>query len=55
MPSVHTSVIAGKEVTKSFYGKAHKKSYYLGCSQGGRQGVGSAEKYSTDFDGIVAG
>jgi feruloyl esterase len=52
---LHTSVTTGKVVVKSFYGKPHQKSYYLGCSQGGRQGVGNAEKYPTDFDGIVAG
>jgi feruloyl esterase len=47
--------LAGKEVVKSFYGKPHARSYFLGCSQGGRQGIGSAEKYPNDFDGIVAG
>ncbi|KAF2432219.1 tannase and feruloyl esterase [Tothia fuscella] len=53
--ALHTSVTIGKQITNTFYGKPHQKSYFLGCSQGGRQGVGSAEKYPTDFDGIVAG
>jgi feruloyl esterase len=34
---------------------AYKKSYYLGCSLGGRQGFKAAEMFPTDFDGIVAG
>ncbi|KAF5365897.1 hypothetical protein D9757_011053 [Collybiopsis confluens] len=53
--SVHTSAIAGKEITKKFYGTAHKKSYFLGCSTGGRQGLKSAQSFPEDFDGIVAG
>ncbi|KAF5343847.1 hypothetical protein D9758_015905 [Tetrapyrgos nigripes] len=39
--SVHTGVVVGKEITKTFYGYEHTKSYFLGCS--------------TDFDGVVAG
>jgi feruloyl esterase len=42
-------------LTKAFYKKPHHKSYYLGCSQGGRQGIHAAEIYPHDFDGIVAG
>jgi hypothetical protein len=53
--AVHTSVIVGKDIVKQFYGKQHGKSYYLSCSQGGRQGIASATKFPTDFDGIVAG
>ncbi|KAF2712575.1 tannase and feruloyl esterase [Pleomassaria siparia CBS 279.74] len=34
---VHTGVVVGKQISQTFYGKAHKKSYYLGCSTGGRQ------------------
>jgi feruloyl esterase len=45
----------GKTLTKNLYGKSHSKSYYLGCSLGGRQGIQSAEKFPQDFDGIVAG
>jgi feruloyl esterase len=33
----------------------HSKSYYLGCSLGGRQGIKAAEMFPDDFDGIVAG
>ena len=52
---MHTNAIVGKEVTKLFYHKPIEKSYFLGCSQGGRQGIGAAEKFPDDFDGIVAG
>ncbi|KAK2039348.1 tannase and feruloyl esterase [Colletotrichum somersetense] len=53
--SMHTGVVIGKEVTKAFYGKEHTKSYYLGCSTGGRQGFKEAQDFPDDFDGIVAG
>lgn len=52
---LHTSADVGKALTKKMYGQRHSKSYYLGCSLGGRQGIKSAEKFPDDFDGIVAG
>lgn len=52
---IHTGVVVGKKITETFYGKKHKKSYYLGCSTGGRQGFKSAQDFPADFDGIVAG
>ncbi|KAF9257169.1 tannase and feruloyl esterase [Marasmius fiardii PR-910] len=53
--SIHTNVVIGKEITQRFYGQQHKKSYYLGCSTGGRQGLKSVEDFPEDFDGVVAG
>ncbi|KAI8944353.1 feruloyl esterase B [Xylaria longipes] len=53
--ALHTSVGIGKELTSHFYDQEPGKSYYLGCSLGGRQGIGNAEKFPNDFDGIVAG
>lgn len=53
--SLHTGVVVGKEITKQFYGSPHKKSYYLGCSTGGRQGFKSVQSYPLDFDGVLAG
>ena len=42
-------------IVEAYYGKAPSRSYYLGCSAGGRQGMQSALRYPDDFDGIVAG
>ncbi|KAH6893131.1 tannase and feruloyl esterase [Thelonectria olida] len=53
--ALHTGVVLGKQITKTFYGKKHSKSYYLGCSTGGRQGFKEAQDFPDDFDGIVAG
>ncbi|KKK16650.1 hypothetical protein ARAM_000525 [Aspergillus rambellii] len=53
--ALHTSVEIGKALTHAFYGQSHRKSYYLGCSLGGLQGMRSAEMFPLSFDGIVAG
>lgn len=53
--SVHTGVVVGKEITKAYYQRDYNKSYYLGCSTGGRQGFKEAQDVPEDFDGIVAG
>ncbi|KAH7371519.1 Tannase/feruloyl esterase [Pyrenochaeta sp. MPI-SDFR-AT-0127] len=53
--AVHVGVVAGKQISQTFYKRRHTKSYYLGCSTGGRQGFKSAFAYPEDFDGIVAG
>ena len=52
---LHTITVAGKKLTRLFYDKAYTKSYYLGCSLGGRQGMKAAQMFPGDFDGIVAG
>ena len=53
--SLYTGTVVGKQIAKAFYGKAHDKSYYFGCSTGGRQGFKAAQDFSEEFDGIVAG
>jgi feruloyl esterase len=53
--AIYTGTVIGKKVTKEFYGKQHSKSYYLGCSTGGRQGWKAAQSHPDLFDGIVAG
>ncbi|KAG6853870.1 hypothetical protein C0991_000477 [Blastosporella zonata] len=53
--AIHVEAVVGKQIVAAYYGRPHHKSYYLGCSTGGRQGTQSALKYAEDFDGIVAG
>ncbi|KAJ5758775.1 hypothetical protein N7520_005931 [Penicillium odoratum] len=45
----------GKMATRTFYGKPPKYSYWNGCSTGGRQGHMMAQRYATQYDGILAG
>jgi feruloyl esterase len=54
--AVHTVVVLGKQFTLNYYrAKELKYSYYEGCSDGGREGMVSANRYPWDFDGILAG
>jgi Tannase and feruloyl esterase len=52
---VHDLAVVGKAVTAAYYGSKAKFSYWNGCSTGGRQGMAEAQRYPSDFDGILAG
>lgn len=52
---VHLTAIAAKQLIKAFYGKAPDHSYFIGCSNGGRQGLIEATRFPEDYDGIVSG
>jgi feruloyl esterase len=49
------TAVAGKALTQAFYEDPAKKSYWLGCSQGGGKGMMQSQRYPENFDGIVAG
>ncbi|KAJ6556048.1 tannase and feruloyl esterase [Mycena capillaripes] len=53
--AIHVEAVIGKQIVQAYYGTPAAKSYYLGCSTGGRQGTQAALKFPGDFDGIVAG
>ncbi|MFF5302110.1 tannase/feruloyl esterase family alpha/beta hydrolase [Streptomyces sp. NPDC013161] len=53
--SDHELVQAAKAIVKQYYGQAATHSYFDGCSQGGHQALTEAQRYPTDFDGIIAG
>lgn len=53
--SLHVTTEAGKKVATAYYGARPARSYYQGCSTGGRQGLILAQRFPEDFDGIVAG
>ena len=53
--STHVAALAGKAVASFFYGRRPTRAYFLGASQGGRQGLVEAQDFPNDFDGIVAG
>jgi feruloyl esterase len=53
--AVHEMTVAAKAITAAFYGNAPRRSYWNGCSTGGRQGLMEALRYPADYDAIVAG
>lgn len=53
--ATHVTTVAGKAIAERFYGTAPRRSYFTGCSTGGRQGMVEAQRYPYDFDGIVSG
>ncbi|KAI8969402.1 feruloyl esterase-like protein [Trametes punicea] len=53
--AVHLSVLAGKAITEQYYRQTVQRSYYIGCSTGGRQGLKEIQLFPESFDGIVVG
>ncbi len=53
--AIHEMTVKAKAVVTAYYGKAPKRSYFVGCSNGGRQGLMEAQRYPDDYDGIIAG
>jgi pimeloyl-ACP methyl ester carboxylesterase len=51
---IHEMTVVGKALTKAFYGKAPRYSYFVGGSTGGRQGLMEAQRFPDDYDGIVS-
>ncbi|HMF96828.1 MAG TPA: tannase/feruloyl esterase family alpha/beta hydrolase [Vicinamibacterales bacterium] len=53
--AVHRTAEVAKAIVRSYYGATEAKSYFSGCSNGGRQALMEAQRYPEDFDGIIAG
>jgi pimeloyl-ACP methyl ester carboxylesterase len=45
---------AAKAVIQAYYGKPPERSYYVGCSEGGREGMMMSQRFPDYFDGILA-
>jgi feruloyl esterase len=53
--SEHQMTVKAKAIVEAYYGKAPQRSYWNGCSTGGRQALKEAQMFPDDFDGIIAG
>jgi Tannase and feruloyl esterase len=53
--AVGTLTPMAKNLIKTAYGKTPDRSYFGGCSNGGRHALIAAARYSDQYDGILAG
>ena len=53
--AVHETSVQAKAIIAAFYKRDPSKSYFVGCSDGGREALMEAQRYPDDFHGIIAG
>ena len=53
--AIHETALASKAVIEAFYGKPPAHAYFIGCSDGGREGLMEAQRFPNDYDGVVVG
>ena len=53
--ALNTTREFAKAVAKTFYGKLPSRTYFNGCSNGGRNAYIAAERWPQEYDGIVSG
>jgi Tannase and feruloyl esterase len=46
---------AAKRIIADYYGRGPSHSYFVGCSNGGREAMMAAQRFPDQFNGIVAG
>lgn len=51
----HLTATATKHILEAYYTRPARHSYFMGCSNGGQQGLTAAQRYPDDYDGIVSG
>ena len=52
--AVHETAQVTKQLILAYYGTPPERSYFFGCSNGGRAALMEAQRFPEDFDGIVA-
>jgi Tannase and feruloyl esterase len=52
---LHTTAETAKRIATAYYGVKPSRSYFEGCSTGGRQALILAQRFPDDFDGIITG
>jgi feruloyl esterase len=53
--AIHEMTVQAKALVEAYYGRGPQKSYFTGCSTGGRQALMEAQRFPADYDGIIAG
>jgi pimeloyl-ACP methyl ester carboxylesterase len=53
--STKVTADAAKRLIDAYFGRAPRRRYFIGCSNGGRQALIAAQRFPGDWDGILAG
>jgi hypothetical protein len=53
--AVHETSVQARSIIRAFFGREADRSYFSGCSDGGREALMEAQRYPEDFNGIIAG
>lgn len=53
--AVHLTTLTAKAIVKAFYGTPARYAYFASCSDGGREALMEAQRFPTDYNGIIAG
>ena len=53
--SIDVTTQTAKHLIGAYYGRAQERSYFVGCSTSGRQGMAMSQLFPQHYDGIVAG
>jgi len=53
--SIKVTADAARLLIGDYYGRAARRRYFIGCSNGGRQALMAAQRFPEDWDGVLAG
>jgi len=53
--AIHEMTLTGEALTEAFYGHGAAHRYFASCSDGGREALMEAQRFPSDYDGILAG
>lgn len=53
--AAHAFAAAAKAIISAYYARPPEFSYFLGCSDGGREAMAETQRYPRDFNGVIAG
>ncbi|WP_126172268.1 tannase/feruloyl esterase family alpha/beta hydrolase [Altericroceibacterium xinjiangense] len=52
--AIHEMTVAGKQLARAYYGRPQDRSYFQGCSTGGRMALMEAQRFPGDYEAIIS-
>jgi feruloyl esterase len=53
--ATHIVTLIGKQILRAFYNQHERRSYFVGCSNGGKMALAEIQRYPDDFDAAISG